>query len=775
MKNGTITVGILIGNVFSPHTDNLLNGLIHYATASDVQTLFFMGAHANCFDELYYFENENKKEKYLFQFNAVFDYAKLGKLDVLIIAYSTFYLYMEESKDEFFYRFKDINIPIIIVGDEYQDYTSVISDNYDGIRKCMEHLIDHHGCKRIAYLSGPQKNNKDANERLEAYIQIMNERHFKIEKDMIQYGDYSANSATLFGKILDTYPDIEAVVCANDTMALAGYEECQKRGLIPGTDIAITGFDDIVEAKSASPALTTIEQNAYDLGYLAMKKAIELCGNGEFSHMKVPVYFKHRESCGSEKKMEEAIYDLSDSNVCEKIAKQCSEDILKKVFLYKMSFLEDQEIRNVLYSVFFHIAYVYFREDDVEYDIEFIDASLRTLIYSEKLSIHKFITGVYKEITTIIFLNNNHEKQRELSSLLLHIFDYIQNITFIESNGKRDTLQRNIWTTPFITREMIGNLDDSDRMYDCLMERIKFMQINNAYLFLMDEPKINDKISDWNCPKELHLVAKIENGFISQVHKEEILDKKHGFVDIISWSGCNNMAVYSLFSGRFTYGILVCEMTVDNITSMYSASLHIGSAMQFIELTKNQRTIRAELELAMTALKNKNDILNMISEKDELTGLYNRRGFLENAMAMMNRAKNCYVLCIYADLDHLKQINDQFGHQEGDFAIKKAGEYLQSSLRSTDVIGRIGGDEYAAVAVVKNDHMAVEICDRILLSSKAFNQSSEKPYYVEVSIGYVLYKWSEDLELNQMLSAADLMLYESKAKRRKDARKVVEI
>ena len=317
MKNGTLTVGILIGNVFSPHTDNMLNGLFHRATASDVQTLFFMGAHANCFDELYYFENGNKEQKYLFQFNAVFDYAKLGKLDVLIIAYSTFYLYMEESKDEFFYRFKDLNIPIIIVGDEYQDYTSVISDNYDGIRKCMEHLIDHHGCKRIAYLSGPKKNNKDANERLEAYIQIMNEHHFKIEEDMIQYGDYSANSASLFGKILDTYPDIEAVVCANDTMALAGYEECQKRGLIPGTDIAITGFDDIAEAKSASPSLTTIEQNTYDLGYLAMKKAFELCGNGELGHVKVPVYFKHRESCGSEKKMEEAIYDLSDSNACE--------------------------------------------------------------------------------------------------------------------------------------------------------------------------------------------------------------------------------------------------------------------------------------------------------------------------------------------------------------------------------------------------------------------------------------------------------------------------
>ena len=69
MKNGTLTVGILIGNVFSPHTDNMLNGLIQYATSRDVQTLFFMGAHANCFDEIYYYENGNREQKYLFQFH----------------------------------------------------------------------------------------------------------------------------------------------------------------------------------------------------------------------------------------------------------------------------------------------------------------------------------------------------------------------------------------------------------------------------------------------------------------------------------------------------------------------------------------------------------------------------------------------------------------------------------------------------------------------------------------------------------------------------------
>lgn len=146
----------------------------------------------------------------------------------MIVVYSTFYLYMEESKEEFFARFKDLTILIIVVGDEYENYTSVISDNCDGIKKCIEHLIEKQGCKRIAYLGGPKENNRDAKERLEAYCQVMRNRGLEIRKEMIEYGDYSANSASLFGKILDNNPGVEAVVCANDTMALSGYEECKK-------------------------------------------------------------------------------------------------------------------------------------------------------------------------------------------------------------------------------------------------------------------------------------------------------------------------------------------------------------------------------------------------------------------------------------------------------------------------------------------------------------------------------------------------------------------
>lgn len=768
-----ITVGVLIGNICASHSDDLLNGLVHRAkdTDCDVQTLFFMGAHANCFDELYYYEGGNKEQKYLFQFNTVFDYAKLGKLDVLIVVFSTFYLYMGETKEQFFERFEDLTIPIIIVGDEYKDYTNVISDNHDGIRKCMEHLIVEHGCKKIAYLGGPRDNNRDAKERLEAYYQVMQENGLEIREGMIEHGDYSANAASLFGKILDNNPDVEAVVCANDTMALSGYEECKKRGRIPGIDIAITGFDDIPEAKSFSPSLTTVEQNAYDLGYMAMKKAVDVCLQGDLESVKIPVYFRHRESCGKVAAVEEVPQEIVKSDSYEEIARRCADEILQNVSLYKISIVEDRSIRELLYRFFYHIVQFYLDESKASYDMEFIDISMRTLIKSQKFAMDEFVTELCRQMADFILGGKDSSKKRQLSNLLIHILDYIQNVSLIETNNRIDTLQRNIWTTPFITRDMIANIDDGLQLYEALMERLRFMQINNAYLFLLQEPRINCNIRNWSCPDELVLVAKIENGVISRAEAIDKLNKERGLLDIISWEGCQNMAAYALFAGKRMYGTLICEMTEDNITSMYSASLHIGSAMQFIELTKNQRKTQVELEQAMAELKNKNAILNMISEKDELTQLYNRRGFLENAMKMISGAKKHFLLCIYADLDHLKQINDLFGHAEGDFAIKRAAKYLQDSLNPTDIIGRIGGDEFAAVAVIQNESMALDICDKITLNSKLFNQSSDKPYYIDLSIGYAVYKWSPDLELNQMLSAADLMLYESKTKKRKDARK----
>ena len=183
-----------------------------------------------------------------------------------------------------------------------------------------------------------------------------------------------------------------------------------------------------------------------------------------------------------------------------------------------------------------------------------------------------------------------------ITNLLYYILGYMQNTTLIASNLRNDVLQRNIWTTPFITRDMLANIDDEKQMYECLMERIHFMQVSNAYLFLLPEVQINHSVRDWSCPKCLTLVAKMVNGEIVSLPDGIYLDATHGLKDIISWEECMHMAAYALFAGERIYGILLCELNTENITSMYSVSLHVGSALQFIELTMNQRAIEEQLK-----------------------------------------------------------------------------------------------------------------------------------------------------------------------------------
>jgi two-component system cell cycle response regulator len=107
--------------------------------------------------------------------------------------------------------------------------------------------------------------------------------------------------------------------------------------------------------------------------------------------------------------------------------------------------------------------------------------------------------------------------------------------------------------------------------------------------------------------------------------------------------------------------------------------------------------------------------LSLLAISDELTGLYNRRGFLLLGSERMKMAhglkKN--VLLFFADLDNLKQINDQFGHQEGDQALLKTAEIFRNTFRNSDITGRFGGDEFTALVVEEFGQTADTITRRL--------------------------------------------------------------
>lgn len=151
--------------------------------------------------------------------------------------------------------------------------------------------------------------------------------------------------------------------------------------------------------------------------------------------------------------------------------------------------------------------------------------------------------------------------------------------------------------------------------------------------------------------------------------------------------------------------------------------------------------------------------IQQLSITDELTGLHNRRGFLllaEQQLKLTRRSQTSACL-LFIDLDGLKRINDQFGHEMGDRCIVDAARVLQQTLRESDVIARLGGDEF--VAFISGCDSATDLVARLHTNVEQFNQMSQQAYCLSMSIGLAVCQMAAPPSLEQMLSQADQLMY----------------
>ena len=145
-----------------------------------------------------------------------------------------------------------------------------------------------------------------------------------------------------------------------------------------------------------------------------------------------------------------------------------------------------------------------------------------------------------------------------------------------------------------------------------------------------------------------------------------------------------------LFSGEMQYGILVAEINPSNLALFYLISRQIGNMLRMYQMSREQKDMQWKLEALVQEIREKNEVLNFISESDALTGCMNRRGFMEKTLQMNKENEGKEMVILFADLDHLKEINDSFGHIEGDFSIRHCAQTLKSVVGKEGIVGRIG-------------------------------------------------------------------------------------
>ncbi len=180
--------------------------------------------------------------------------------------------------------------------------------------------------------------------------------------------------------------------------------------------------------------------------------------------------------------------------------------------------------------------------------------------------------------------------------------------------------------------------------------------------------------------------------------------------------------------------------------------------LEFVSTQVAQAIVRKRLE----------EEIRSLSLTDELTGLYNRRGFTllaEQEVKLAHRMKRAMLL-FFGDVDNLKTINDTWGHAQGDLALQEISAILKENFRESDILARIGGDEFVVLAVDASKENAEIITNRILASLEARNQQDEKTYHLTLSLGAARYNPEAPCTVSELLTQADGLMYHQKQARK---------
>ena len=171
--------------------------------------------------------------------------------------------------------------------------------------------------------------------------------------------------------------------------------------------------------------------------------------------------------------------------------------------------------------------------------------------------------------------------------------------------------------------------------------------------------------------------------------------------------------------------------------------------------------------LDITDQKRLEEALHTLTLTDELTGLYNRRGFTTLAERHLELARRNHreMLLIFADIDGLKAINDTHGHAAGDQAVIQAARLLRTTYRSADIVARLGGDEFTVFPLEAGHHTADILLARLKQNLDRLNAAPGQPYRLTLSVGIGRFDPERCQTVQQLLAEADRELYERKRAR----------
>ncbi|MFP4416976.1 MAG: diguanylate cyclase [Chitinispirillaceae bacterium] len=744
--NSRPTVGLFISELENAYAQNLCTGVLNAAADHDVNTIVFPG------------KSPKAPYEHQYQFNAIYELPDRNCIDALIIASGTMINFISSEEFEQFYK-KYEGIPRVSISIPIDGIPSVLIDNSVGFFQAFDHLIHHHGCKNIAFIRGPESN-VEAQQRYQVYLDSLERNNIPFTEELVFQGDFTHYSASCaIEDLLASKTPFDALAAANDEMALSALKALKSKGVDVPSKVALIGFDNVQNSKFSSPSLTTVLQPIYEQGKQAFHMALDQIRGKTPENITLDTELVIRESCGCFSQSVQSI-NLSGRRLEEKSTDCITEienGLLQKITLDKEKLLQcvkqifeldgtSDNLNNACGGILKQFSEILCNKDVVENDI---------------LLLQNMVTEIRNK-----FLFTNPDHARKLEDLFHQLRVVIMEAALKYHSQRWEVHHNDIRGLRVILNQLVS-VYKTDAALKKIVPQMKSMGISSCAVYLYDTAVIHEICDEWKFSEKVKLVMSYgkvpATSDLPYMKATEILHKEQ-FPSQDRFS----FVVSPLFYMNEQLGFIVCEVDLMDSYLFESLSVEISSAVKLIQLIQIRQDIEMKLRGALVQLEDYNRKLNDISKTDELTGLLNRRGFLNHArhnLLVARKLKKDGIL-FFADLDGLKKINDTYGHEEGDHAIQQTAAILSKAFRGQDVIARLGGDEFTVFTINTTMDTMDSFRNRLTMYVNQYNENSGKEYRLSISTGAVPFSARGDESIEVLMHRADVLLYEQKRKKK---------
>ncbi|MCR5421904.1 MAG: LacI family transcriptional regulator [Lachnospiraceae bacterium] len=564
-------IGLVIEDIFTDFSKEIINSVVHAMhDRDDLDLMIFAGRQ----DELT--TPRDKQHFYKTVYNYIYCIEEKCPLDGLIIT-------LPNMKGIKYDKYK--NVPKVFIASDSETELTVNYDDAMGIHEALHELVEVRKFDRLCMLGG-REDNADAQKRKEIFSRYLSSKGIEFTEMQYEVTDMNVKSEAAATRLLDNNPDVQAIFCVNDQVACGLYEVMQSRNLVPGKDVIIFGFDNTGLATELMPPLASIGSDAATLGQSALDLLLQSMKGEMVKSVVVPTCLYGRESM---------IYDNynyskaemlnADLNFINKMFDDCfyryrNEIIDSKVIDLRKLFIEF--ISYMLKSA----GKRHIDEKEYENICRYID-----IFFDNGAMEYTDVTKFLRSIDRFQGAINTNIKSRSANAYTNRMFLRMKDRALLSlakyrNYEKKEYGRVRAKTQEFITESMnFGTFEENPAKH--VIDNFDKLGLVDAEFYMFDK-RVEVSLQQTPVfPETIRLKCKMKGGKTVIPSAEGVECKTENIYNEYDGGGkAKRIIAFPVFSGKYIYGILICNITTEILDKGEFVAGQLGNALYLSDKNK---------------------------------------------------------------------------------------------------------------------------------------------------------------------------------------------